>query len=426
MQLEDQIQNQIHQASASTSRSKPRSRPSLRTSCDSCSATKVRCTKEQPTCSRCIKNGLKCIYGRSRRKGKPSSSNVAALKPLSALPSPASPSQSVKSRMTGYQTHHSNANYSCSWFTSPMFPTTNTANSDIGNVLPGDCENRTPQSLTSQHSTADEYATSHSPINMGPMECSPPSDGGDFDPPQRMAAHGIHDDSDDETAEEDEDEDPEENNELPDPVEDENIPCIAIACKTLYSLYHVVPPSGEKGKIPSSSQRNALSSDLVFRMTRSATATMSRLLNCTCSGCSHDVSMLMLQSAVLFKILAWYEALYQGDINDQVQPPMSSSQQSGQVKSAESAQESVYAISLNIGAFNLSRATAKRMKAQLLLCELQPLVQVCQLLDRRVQAADDLLGEKNMCDGSNARLLRKVGELQQILTEICTQAPSLV
>jgi hypothetical protein len=43
----------------------------LRASCDSCAASKVKCSKEHPTCARCSANGSSCIYGISRKHGKP-------------------------------------------------------------------------------------------------------------------------------------------------------------------------------------------------------------------------------------------------------------------------------------------------------------------------------------------------------------------
>ncbi|KAJ4292585.1 hypothetical protein N0V90_009248 [Kalmusia sp. IMI 367209] len=47
-------------------------RPKLRASCDACAASKVKCSKEHPICSRCRANGSQCIYGVSRKKhGKP-------------------------------------------------------------------------------------------------------------------------------------------------------------------------------------------------------------------------------------------------------------------------------------------------------------------------------------------------------------------
>ncbi|KAI5866014.1 hypothetical protein GGS23DRAFT_555049 [Durotheca rogersii] len=39
----------------------------LRAACDACSESKVRCSQAKPTCGRCEKNGIQCIYGLSRR-----------------------------------------------------------------------------------------------------------------------------------------------------------------------------------------------------------------------------------------------------------------------------------------------------------------------------------------------------------------------
>ncbi|KAF2627543.1 hypothetical protein BU25DRAFT_410700 [Macroventuria anomochaeta] len=46
-------------------------RPKLRASCDACAASKVKCSKDHPICQRCSANGLQCIYGISRKHGKP-------------------------------------------------------------------------------------------------------------------------------------------------------------------------------------------------------------------------------------------------------------------------------------------------------------------------------------------------------------------
>lgn len=46
-------------------------RPKLRASCDACAASKVKCNKQHPICARCLTNGSQCIYGVSRKHGKP-------------------------------------------------------------------------------------------------------------------------------------------------------------------------------------------------------------------------------------------------------------------------------------------------------------------------------------------------------------------
>ncbi|KAK4225466.1 hypothetical protein QBC38DRAFT_530830 [Podospora fimiseda] len=43
----------------------------LRSSCNSCGSAKVKCDRQQPECQRCKTNGLQCIYGISRKFGRP-------------------------------------------------------------------------------------------------------------------------------------------------------------------------------------------------------------------------------------------------------------------------------------------------------------------------------------------------------------------
>jgi hypothetical protein len=45
--------------------------PKLRSSCDGCGTAKVKCDRGQPGCARCGALGLTCVYGRSRKFGKP-------------------------------------------------------------------------------------------------------------------------------------------------------------------------------------------------------------------------------------------------------------------------------------------------------------------------------------------------------------------
>ncbi|MCJ1469423.1 hypothetical protein MMC07_008056 [Pseudocyphellaria aurata] len=63
-------QNPSVQASASTKLPKPDARR-LRASCDGCYLSKVKCTKETPTCRRCSNHGVVCKYSPSQRVGKP-------------------------------------------------------------------------------------------------------------------------------------------------------------------------------------------------------------------------------------------------------------------------------------------------------------------------------------------------------------------
>ena len=58
-------------APTSSSKADRERRPKLRASCDACAASKVKCSKDHPICQRCSANGSQCIYGISRKHGKP-------------------------------------------------------------------------------------------------------------------------------------------------------------------------------------------------------------------------------------------------------------------------------------------------------------------------------------------------------------------
>ena len=45
--------------------------PKLRSSCDDCGAAKLKCDRVRPHCGRCVSLGLVCVYGVSRKMGKP-------------------------------------------------------------------------------------------------------------------------------------------------------------------------------------------------------------------------------------------------------------------------------------------------------------------------------------------------------------------
>lgn len=45
--------------------------PKLRSSCDRCGAAKLKCDRGQPECGRCLSLGQICVYGVSRKMGKP-------------------------------------------------------------------------------------------------------------------------------------------------------------------------------------------------------------------------------------------------------------------------------------------------------------------------------------------------------------------
>ncbi|KAF2128188.1 hypothetical protein P153DRAFT_319561 [Dothidotthia symphoricarpi CBS 119687] len=57
--------------SPTSTRSRRERRLKLRDSCDACATSKVKCSKTHPVCTRCSINGSQCVYGVSRKHGKP-------------------------------------------------------------------------------------------------------------------------------------------------------------------------------------------------------------------------------------------------------------------------------------------------------------------------------------------------------------------
>ena len=127
-------------------------RPKLRTSCHACASSKLKCSQEKPTCSRCAIRGLTCEYVAAKRGGrKPNSrsSNDVSNTAINAnanvhLPSPANwfaPSSSNPSTGSPGIMHHSpTANVSGSSdmlqdFFGPMDQTLSSTSTDTGTDL---------------------------------------------------------------------------------------------------------------------------------------------------------------------------------------------------------------------------------------------------------------------------------------------------
>lgn len=231
--------------------------------------------------------------------------------------------------------------------------------------------------------------------------------------------------------------------------------CIATACQLLSLLTQFVrsdchngpavsnsgPPPTRNPQTPLSTKEKSQTSEVVFRMTRNATVAVSRLLDCTSNFCAQDPSKLLIIGAILLKVLTWYQALYQAEIGRQAFPPTpqqgsdspslqpSAHLAGGKLSSDISGlNESLSTVPLTIplatGALKLPPSTETKMKAQLLLCEVQTIYQLCKALKLRTQAIKNIRSETGAAE-SNAHLLRKVDDLQRVLTVVCTQVPSL-
>ncbi|KAI0123644.1 hypothetical protein BJ170DRAFT_639895 [Xylariales sp. AK1849] len=65
----------------------PSSQFKLRSSCDACGQAKIKCDRGRPACARCLSQGASCVYGVSRKAGKPARRRPTTTTALSLPPS---------------------------------------------------------------------------------------------------------------------------------------------------------------------------------------------------------------------------------------------------------------------------------------------------------------------------------------------------
>ncbi|KAF7533417.1 hypothetical protein G7054_g7116 [Neopestalotiopsis clavispora] len=89
--------------------------PKLRDSCEGCAISKMKCPRQKPTCSRCAKRGLQCVYLATRRGGRKSVS--AKLDKTENGPSP--PPTAVPNMISDHQVQPAEMVFGGDWFQAP-------------------------------------------------------------------------------------------------------------------------------------------------------------------------------------------------------------------------------------------------------------------------------------------------------------------
>ncbi|KAL9035831.1 MAG: hypothetical protein Q9214_006412 [Letrouitia sp. 1 TL-2023] len=87
LQQSQQIQLQQEQQPP---KSQPQRKKRLKDSCDNCAASKVKCNKVKPTCTRCQDRGISCQYAPSQRSGRKATPSSASSTASATATAPAS------------------------------------------------------------------------------------------------------------------------------------------------------------------------------------------------------------------------------------------------------------------------------------------------------------------------------------------------
>ena len=123
-----------------------------------------------------------------------------------------------------------------------------------------------------------------------------------------------------------------------------------------------------------------------------------------CSYCAQKLDLGILLFTAVLKLLGWYRAVLDG-MSD-----------TSAIESSTTQRESVSMTPIILGDFQLDRTAENRMKAQLLLCELQNVVPLLDLLEERnsrVSSATEIYSPQTQ-------------QLRTLLTEMTAQIDVMV
>ena len=188
--------------------------------------------------------------------------------------------------------------------------------------------------------------------------------------------------------------------------------CINVALCTLTDLHGLVL-SPQSSSDSNESSTNP-SSDQILKTTRTAVQSLQGLLNRDCAAYSHDSSMPFLLGTICSKVLGWYRAVYHAIVN--VSPLLSSAD-----TTCPLGEEVVSITSITVGKFELDHEVETRMKAQLLLSELQNVRKVCEELAQRnrERSNDFRTAERGIHDSFEHFLRSSLNDLVAKLDAFC-------
>ncbi|MCJ1366859.1 hypothetical protein MMC16_005989 [Acarospora aff. strigata] len=419
--------------------------PKLRLSCDACAAAKVKCDKSHPRCGKCATGELTCVYGPSRKYGKPghkrpksgdSSNGRGFIRSLhSSLHQNHCPELQIQ--FEELMQHVDDGSLTPSWpaTTHPE----SSWNPSSGNIVSGtpltsstfsfvdDCFGSTDCSSSGRIGSLDTDSSS-STHGFGALGESP---GGlsicpaamDFQ--DLMDSDTIHpiDTSFSSTVSLSEAQTPS-NGPFPQPsVLHDNSGthcCYGLAYTTLASLHFgssASPSSFSHFIRPPAPPVPTL--DHVLRNNKTAISNVLQLLACSCA---RDPHLAMLYASITSKILIWYQVaagIKTSAFSSKAAAAPVPSAANGSTASPSEMGSTVALMPITIGAFSLDEEDQESLRRQLLLSALRKAGQLIDtFMTRHSEAGDDLdgaVGDLYATLGGwlKSELLRTIREMKQ-------------
>ena len=340
----------------------------LRESCNTCATSKVRCSKDQPSCVRCLNRNIPCHYSPSRRTGKrrptiegpaSTSSNLHtnATSGLACSPEPPSLSQHLPSPSTNScrSSYH-------------LLPDPTTGPSSDDKALPSD----NPFTMTGAESghlsfspslrrdtsdNTDSHCLDNMNVDFGALPTPPNFDGilpNDISLPG-SALSGLAA--------------PYQSAPLApaclsqSPTKPQD--CMHFAINILQGL-HATPSTCSLafGTPVDTSNSPAPAIDHVITTNRSVIESLNPLFTCPCSL---NAQVTLILTLIGSKIIAWYRAILKNDENSNATSSSGSCDSDEVIVGAESVSD----CPITVGRYNLEGADKGKMRAQLVLSELR-------------------------------------------------------
>ncbi|MCJ1470523.1 hypothetical protein MMC07_009169 [Pseudocyphellaria aurata] len=365
----------------------------LKDSCNSCAASKVKCSKNKPTCTRCEDRGISCQYVASQRSGRRSTlSSVGAPSVSTAITPPPEPSQfnphkacssTVTPSSLAFEANsgvhepdlNDFADFPMSNFDNDLLdqwgnnflstPMTDGAvyESTALSPLATTCK-QTPISHAGYGSVDHSLESGFEPVfpaGFEDLDFYRTEFSKDFkEPPQRQHS------------------------------------CLSLALDILPSLY-IPPPMCEIMSL-SPCNHQSFTIDYIISTNKKIIESISIMLDCPCSL---DGQLAFVLALITLQVLAWYDVAAK-DV-DSPQPKNGPSRVSGEIPH----------LPLGVSKYQLDGIHDRRVRAQLILSELKGVVRFVELLSKRFEEARARAGGSNVPTDSSGLDTggRKIGRL---------------
>ncbi|KAK6069019.1 zinc finger transcription factor [Seiridium cupressi] len=418
-QSQSHIQTQTPVLDAYLSSGQPRK---LRESCTQCASSKVKCNKAKPTCGRCMRRGMSCEYGISRRTGRnraPSSISLSALPTPSRSPQPLS-RHGTSSSVGGYFQHarRASSTHSISIACGSRSPTPQCSPMNTPLIT---TPLHTPQSVAPQQEQ-DYWASMGSDVDELLANLTTPDfpdvDPADLDPSSLLSLpHDPFTDFD---------------MSLSDPLEDGFLSsttsidnstlcfddissssdtsfkdgCLSSASSTsstssnnnadikprgacclmtVFNLMMQLFPNAATGcTMPGKQQDGSCSVrtiESVISENKQVIESITKLMDCPCSQDEYVVTII---SLVVFKVMGWYAAV--ASESSQVDDLIDwNSSDSSNLTTSSSLGEQVLHLPTTVGNYCVDGSEQSRMAAQLVLGELHRVTRLVNMLSQRLE-----------------------------------------